>query len=104
MTIPCPTPQWPSGLLEVGPEQDPSILLRSVADIAGAAYEVLAIRIDPISMSADVRGAIKVSAYGGLDITRLLDELTAFTNISDRSLVRLQTGAYVMMLLPAANN
>jgi hypothetical protein len=103
MTILCPTPQWPSGLLEVGPEQDPSILLRSVAEIAGAAYEVIAIRVDPITMAADLRGDVPRNVYRNLRVDGMLDELSVFTDISDQSLVRLSTGAYVMLMFPAGN-
>ena len=101
MTIPCPTPQWPLGLLEVGPEQDPSIFLRSVAEIAGAAYELIAIRIDPITMAADLRDEVPIHVYRRLRIAGILDELCVFTDISDRSLVPLSTGAYVMLMFPA---
>lgn len=103
MTIPCPSPQWPSGLLEAGPEQDPTILLRGMAEISDAAYELLAIRIDPTSMKADLRGNVQVHAYSKLHLTGLLDDLSAFTDISDRSLVHLSSGAYVMLVFPAAD-
>jgi hypothetical protein len=101
MTIPCPIPQWPLGLLEVGPEQDPSVFLRSVAEIAGAAYELIAIRIDPITMGADLRDDVPMHVYRKLRISGILDEVSVFTDISDRSLVPLPTGAYVMLMFPA---
>ena len=92
MTIPCPTPQWPSCLPEVGPQQDPSIFLRSVADVGGAAYELIAIRIDPITMAADLRDEVPMRLYRKLRIAGILDELSVFTDISDRPLVPLSDG------------
>lgn len=104
MTIPCPTPQWPLGLLEVGPEQDRSILLRSDADIAGAAYAVMAIRINPIRMAVDVRADLPASIYSSYQLQRLLDDLSEHTEISEQSLVRLTSGAYVILMVPAGRN
>lgn len=104
MTIPCPTPQWPSGLLEVGPEQDRSILLRSMADIAGALYAVVAIRIDPIRMAADLRSDVPAHMYSSYRVQEILDELPLYTEITDRSLVSLSTGSYVMLMIPAGDD
>jgi hypothetical protein len=101
MTIACPTPQWPSGLLEVGPEQDRSVLLRSVATIAGAAYAVIAIRVDPISMSADLRCDLPWHAYNGYRLQEMLDEISVFAEITDRALVHLAGVPYVMLMMPA---
>ena len=44
MTVACPSPEWPSGLLEQGPPQDPSILLRGEATIGSARFVVTAVQ------------------------------------------------------------
>ena len=55
MTIACPAPQWPEGLLEEGPPEDPTILLRGEAGIGGAHFTVTAVRVDPIPVRARLR-------------------------------------------------
>ena len=100
MTIACPTPQWPAGLLKAGPAQDPSILLRSVAEIGGAAYTVIAIRINPITMQPDLRNDLPTRIYREHGLTETFEALSALAEISDRSLVQLATGAYAMLMVP----
>ncbi|HVC16227.1 MAG TPA: hypothetical protein VNE18_02895 [Rhodanobacter sp.] len=104
MTIPCPAPQWPSGLLEVGPEQDRSILLRSVAEIGDAAYAVIAIRMDRIRMEPDLRGDVPGHVYNNYQLHDMLDALLLYSEVSERSLVHLPTGAYVMLMIPATSS
>lgn len=104
MTIACPTLQWPSGLLEAGPEHDRTILLRSVAEIAGASYSVIAIRIDPIRMAADLRSDVPAHTYSSHQVQNMLDDLLEYTEITDQSLVRLSTGSYVLVMIPAGGD
>jgi hypothetical protein len=92
------------GLLEVGPQQDRSILSRSDADIAGAAYAVMAIRINPIRMAVDLRAEVPAHIYRSYQLQRLLDDLSEHTEITQRSLVRLSSGTYVMLMVPATSD
>ncbi|HEX4368387.1 MAG TPA: hypothetical protein VH023_16230 [Rhodopila sp.] len=101
MTIPFPTPQWPSVLLEVGPEADRAILLRGTAEIAGALYDVIAIRMDPISMTADFRTDLPRQAYAGSAVQDILEDLAGHVEMTDAALVHLPPGGYVMLMIPA---
>jgi hypothetical protein len=102
MTIPFPTPQWPSALLEVGPAADRAILLRGTAEIAGARYDVIAIRMDPISMTVDFRADLPRQTYAGSPVRDILEDLAGHVEMTDAALVRLAPGDYVMLMIPAA--
>jgi hypothetical protein len=104
MTIKCPNPQWPTGLLAVGPKDDPTILLRSIADIDGAPYLVMAIRIDPIRLCADLRTDLPRRTYADCPVAEMLDDLGSYTEITNRSLVHLSTGAYVIVMMPGSGS
>lgn len=101
MTIPCPVLQWPTSLLEVGPGADRSILLSSDADIAGARYSVVAIRVDPITLTPDFLSGLPSGTYANSSLRGLFDDLSSYTDISEGSVVRLDGGNYVFLLLPA---
>lgn len=102
MTIPFPTPQWPSVLLEIGPAPDRAVLLRGTAEIAGALYQIIAIRIDPISLTADFRDNLPRHAYADCPVQDIMEDLAGHTEITDGSLIHLPTGGYVMLMIPAA--
>jgi len=87
-------------LLAVGPKDDPTILLRSIADIEGAAYVVMAIRIDPIRLCADLRDDLARRIYADCPVEEMLDDFGSYTEITDRALVHLSTGAYVIVMMP----
>lgn len=102
MTVLFPPPQFPSALLEVGPIEDPAILLRGEAVIAGVLHAVIAIRIDAISMSADFRGDLPRQAYANCRVQDMLEDLGAHTEITDDSLVHLTSGRYVVVMIPSS--
>lgn len=101
MTIPFPTPQFPAALLEVGPQEDRTILLRGIAEIAGSFYDVVAIRIDPITMGADFRDDLSRSVYANHRVQDLLEDVGEHTEITDASLLHLSSGRYVLIMLPS---
>ena len=101
MTIPCPVPQWSTSLLEVGPEADRSIMLSSDADIAGGRYSVIAIRVDPITLTPDFRNDVPSGTYAHSSLRTLFDDLSPYTEVSEGSIVRLQSGNYIFLVLPA---
>ena len=103
MTIPFPTPQFPSVLLEVGPLADRAILLRGTAEIAGASYEIVAIRMDPISMTVDFRTDLPRQTYAGCAVQDILEDLAGHTEMTDAALVHLSAGDYVILMIPAAD-
>jgi hypothetical protein len=100
MTVAVPLPQWPSSLIEAGPDGDRTILLRGLADIGGAAYAVLAIRVDPISLRVDRLDVVASRVYADLQLDDMLDDISSYTEITDASLVRLDSGTYVMLMIP----
>ena len=100
MTIACPRPEWPTGLLEEGPPQDPSILLRGEADIGGAKFVVTAVRVDPIRFGPDFRLNQSSSVYDGYDLSGLLDSLWNLVEVAEAPTVRLASGSYVLWMLP----
>jgi len=101
MTVACPPLEWPANLLEAGPDEDRSILLRGMARIGDARCTVLAIRVDPISLRPDLRTAVAGRSYAGQQIKEMFDGLSSYTELTDNAVVRLQTGAYVMLVIPA---
>ena len=101
MTILCPTAQWPTSLQAAGPQQDPTILLRGPATVAGASYAVLAIRIDPVRMAPDLRDDVPASAYAQTELAEIMDALMSWTAITDEVLLPLDDGYYVFLMLPA---
>ncbi len=71
------------------------------ANIAGARYAVFAIRDDPISLTPDCRSGLPSGTYTGSTLRTLFDILSSYTDVSERSVVKLETGKYVFLLLPA---
>jgi hypothetical protein len=100
MTVACPSPEWPSGLLEQGPPQDPSILLRGEATIGSARFVVTAVRVNPIRYGPDFRPDQSTSIYANCNLSALLDSLSDLIEVSEASTLRLETGNYVIWMLP----
>jgi hypothetical protein len=100
MTVTCPAPQWPAGLLEEGPPGDPTILLRGEATIGGARFTVTAVRVDPIRFGPDFRSDQPMSVYAAYGLSELLDNLSELIDVAEASTVRLSTGSYRLWMLP----
>jgi hypothetical protein len=100
MTVRCPPLEWPAGLLEAGPPEDRSIVLRGEAMIAEARFTVMAVRVDPIRLGPDFRPGVPSAAYAEYALSGLLDQLSELVEISEAPTLRLSTGAYVMWMLP----
>ena len=100
MTIPCQTPQWPTGLLEVGPPEDGSILLQGEVTIGSAQFSLTAMRVDPISLAPDFRSDRSLTIYANYGLSQLLDVISDLVEISDQSIIQLKTGRYIMWMLP----
>lgn len=101
MTVSCPAVQWPTGLLEVGPPEDRSILLLGEVAIASARFRLTAIRVDPISFGPDFRSDQNLGIYDDIGLSPLLDVISELVDISDQSVLQLKTGWYVMWMLPS---
>jgi len=99
MTIAFPQPQWPAGLFEEGPSQDPSILLRGEAEIGGARFVVTAVRVNPIRFGPDFRPNQSRSVYAEYNLQGLLDPLWDLVEVSEASMLRLANGSYVLWMV-----
>ena len=102
MSVSCPAPNWPSELVEDGPEDDRSILLRGEAVIGGVRFRVTAVRVDPIRFGPDYRMDRGAGTYSGYDLSALLDQLSELTEISEAPTLQLATGNYLLWVLPGA--
>ncbi len=100
MTVACPAPEWPTELLEEGPTQDRSILLRGEAAIGGAAFRVTAIRVNPIRFGPDYRMDCDAAIYANYDLPALLDRLSELVDVAELPTLQLRTGNYLMWMLP----
>jgi hypothetical protein len=102
MPIPCPAPAWPKEFLEVGPEADPTILLTAPAEIAGAPYKLVAMRVDPHRLKPDVSPELEEEIYGDYLLDEMLEELGFVQgDIGQSAVVHLVPGWYLMWMVPA---
>jgi hypothetical protein len=100
MPVRLPEPHWPSELLEKGPPEDPTILLAGAAEIGNAPYRVLAVRLNPGSLSVDYRRDLEEEIYGDYQLEDMLDELTFLDDIDKSVLVPIDGGHYVIWMMP----
>jgi hypothetical protein len=100
MTVPCPVPEWPESLEEAGPAEDRSILLRGAVSIGRIRFSVTAVRVDPIRFGPDFRGDRNLSIYAGFDLSELLGVVAELIGEAVPSTVQLETGRYVLWMLP----
>ncbi|PPQ28679.1 hypothetical protein [Rhodopila globiformis] len=100
MPVNLPAPQWPAALVEQGPPEDPAILLGGAAVIGQAPHRILAMRINPRTLSVDYRPDVDPDAYGDYQLEEMLDELTFMDDIDKSVLVPMGGGAYVLWMMP----
>lgn len=102
MTVACPAPEWPAALLEEGPPEDPSILLRGETTIGGVRFTLTAVRVDPIRFGPDFRRDRTTGVYAPYGLSELLDRLSDLVDVAEASALRLGTGSYLMWMLPGS--
>ena len=100
MPVRLPEPRWPAELLEEGPPEDPSILLGGAAEIGKAPHRVLAVRLNPSTLSVDYRANLEEDIYGDYQLEDMLDELTFLDDIDKSVLVPIEGGYYVIWMMP----
>ena len=100
MPIRFPEPRWPVELLEEGPEEDPSILLGGVAEIGNAQYRISAVRVSPRPLQVDFRADLKKYVYADHELEVMLEELSFFGSIDRSVVVPLESGNYVIWMVP----
>jgi hypothetical protein len=104
MTVPFPVPEWPAVLLEQGPPDDRSILLRGDVAIGSARFELTAMRIDPIRFGPDFRADLNWSIYADYQLPTLLDLVSELIGVSEPSTLGLGAGRYVLWKLPVGED
>ena len=103
MPIALPEPNWPSELLEEGPPEDPLILLSGAAEIGKAPHRVVAVRINPRTLSVDYRRDLEEGIYAEYQLEDMLDELTFLDDLDQSVLVPMAGGSYVVWMVPAGD-
>jgi hypothetical protein len=101
MTVAFPLPEWPHDLLNEGPPEDRSILLRGEATIGATRFVVTALRVDPIRLGPDYRPDVAVGAYRDYHLSTIIDIVSELVGIDDASTVQLEGGQYLLWMLPS---
>jgi hypothetical protein len=101
MTVPLPTHEWPSELLEIGPEQDRSIMLRAPVVIGSARFMLTAVRVDPIRLGPDYRSDIPHHVYDDYELGPMLELVLELLDLTEPSILQLETGRYVIWMIPS---
>jgi hypothetical protein len=114
MPIPSPRCAWPATLDACGPQEDPSILLTGSAEIGDAPARIIAIRIGRMLRRVpDYRNDVPAEIYrtanldAGLEtflenVEDLSAELSDVLGDYGPSVMHLDTGSYMMWILPLA--
>ena len=100
MTSACPAPEWPGALLEEGPPEDRSILLRGETTIGGVRFSLTAVRMDPIRFGPDFLPQQNSEVYAAYDLSQLVDKLSELFDVAEASTLRLSSGSYLLWMLP----
>jgi hypothetical protein len=104
MPVHLPEPHWPAELLERGPDEDPSILLSGVAEIGTVPHRILAVRVNPSHAQVDYRADLDEAVYADYQLEVMLDELNVFDNVDRSVMVPLESGNYVIWMVPSADH
>lgn len=102
MTVALPIHEWPSELLQIGPEQDRSIMLRAPVVIGSARFMLTAVRVVPIRLGPDYRSDIPHHVYDDHELTPMLELILELLDLSEPSILQLETGRFVMWMTPSA--
>ncbi len=104
MPVRLPELNWPLELLEKGPEEDPSILLSGAAEIGTVPHRILALRVNPSHAQVDFRADLDEAVYADYQLEVMLDELNVFDNVDRSAVVPLESGDYVIWMVPSAEH
>lgn len=103
MPIRLPETTWPSQLTEEGPPEDPAVLLSGMASIGPAPHRVLAVRINPSTLSVDYRADLDEAVYAEYQLEEMVDDLTFLDELDASVLVPMGAGEYVVWMMPYAD-
>lgn len=113
MTIQLPPCEWPAGLEERGPPEDPSILLTGTARLAGNEMQVVAIRIDRSRRCAPgyrpeapdgcyrANGLNVVLEVALEEIDYIAGEFGELLGKDEPSVIEFENGPYLLWMMPA---
>ena len=104
MPIRFPQSRWPAELMEEGPDEDPSILLSGTAEIGDAPHRVVAVRVRKADLQVDFRVDLdEEEAYADYPLEAMLDELDFFDDFDRSVVVPLESGNYVIWMVPSGD-
>lgn len=103
MTLRAPAIQWPDTFDELGPADDPRILLVGEAMIEGTAFVVTAIRMREGMRMPDYLEGVPVSAYEAA-IDSMREEIEVLASTMEPALVPIAGGNYLMWMVPASRD
>jgi len=101
MQFPVPEVDWPRHLQEVGPEEDPAILLSGASKLAAKHYLVYAVRINLESMEVDFRSSVGEWIYADLRLDVMLEELMFFSDFDRTAAITVAGSHYILWMVPA---
>ena len=104
MPVRLPALNWPVELLENGPDEDPSILLSGAAAIGTVLHRILAVRVNPSHAQVDFRADLDEGVYADYQLEVMLEELNVFDNVDRSAVVPLESGNYVIWMVPSADH
>ncbi len=103
MTLRAPAIQWPDSFDELGPADDPRILLVGEARIADVDFEVTAIRMRDGMRMPDYLEGVPVSAYEAA-INSMREEIEVLASTMEPALVSIAGGNYLLWMVPSSRD
>ncbi|HEY5347369.1 MAG TPA: hypothetical protein VIJ72_04180 [Rhizomicrobium sp.] len=101
MPVPSPTIRWPTELREDGPAEDPEILLMGKAEVAGAAFRVMALRVRQDGRTPDYRDGVPDAAYdSGMDA--MVGDIEDLADSIGPRLIPMNGAQYLLWMVPSA--
>lgn len=101
MPITAPPIHWPDDFSELGPSEDPAILLKGEARIAGTGFEVMALRLRDGMREPDYRPDLPETLYEQ-DLESLMGTIEDLTESLAPRLVSIDGARYLLWMVPSA--
>lgn len=70
-------------------------------EIGNVLHRLLAVRVNPNHLRVDFRPDLGKAVYADYPLELMLDELTFFDDIDRSAVVRLESGSYILWMVPA---
>ena len=98
MPIPVPPIGWPANFMEQGPAEDPTILLKARADIAGTGFVVTALRVRQDGRLPDYLDDVPEDSYEAA-MDALVGDIEDFVGSIDLSLLIINNATYLLWMV-----